>query len=61
MTAFEILNYRYNNGLITVISSEKNINDILDYDGALGSRIYEMSKEHMNIIREDEGRNYRLR
>ena len=61
MTAFEILNYRYNNGLITIISSEKNINDILDYDGALGSRIYEMSKEHMNIIREDEGRNYRLR
>ena len=61
MTAFEILNYRYNNGLITVISSEKNINDILDYDGALGSRIYEMSKEHINIIREDEERNYRLR
>lgn len=64
MTAFEILNYRYNNRekLITIISSENSIDDIIDFDEALGSRIYEMAKgSNKNILRTEEGRNYRLR
>ena len=62
-TAFEILNYRYNNrgSLITIISTEKNIDDIIDYDEALGSRIYEMSRGVRNIIKYDKSRNYRLK
>lgn len=62
MTAFEILNYRYNNSdkLITILSSEKDIDDLLEYDRALGSRIYEMSKLFTNIISEDDMRNYRM-
>ncbi len=43
--AFELLNSRYNNrSKITIISSEKTIEDILDIDEAIGSRIYERSK-----------------
>lgn len=40
--AFELLNYRYcNKKLITVISSEKTMNDLLNIDEAVGSRIRE--------------------
>lgn len=40
--AFEILNARYNDSrLITILSSELTVNQILDIDEAVGSRIYE--------------------
>lgn len=40
--AFEILNYRYcDKRLVTVISSELTMNDILSIDEAVGSRIFE--------------------
>lgn len=43
--AFEIINARYNaRRKKTIISSEKDINDIIQIDEALGSRIYERSK-----------------
>ena len=43
--AFEILNHRYNNPKqITIISSEKSIDEILNIDEAVGSRIYERSR-----------------
>jgi len=62
-TAFEILNYRYNNrkDLITIISSEKTIDNIIDCDEALGSRINEMSKKFRSIIKYEKSRNYRLK
>ncbi len=45
--AFEILNYRYNDtGKITIISTEKTMDQLLEIDEAVGSRIYERSKEH---------------
>lgn len=60
--AFEIINYRYNNDeLITIISSERTINDLLDIDEAVGSRIYERTKESNVIIGKDKNKNYRLR
>lgn len=44
--AFEILNNRYNGeGIFTILSSEWSIERLLDIDEALGSRIYERSKE----------------
>lgn len=59
--AFEILNYRYNNrDLITIISSERLIDDIIDIDEAVGSRIYERSREHCLVIQYDRTKNYRL-
>ena len=43
--AFEILNNRYNDSRkLTIISTERSIDDLLNIDEALGSRIYERSK-----------------
>lgn len=59
-TAFELLNYRYNNPeLLTVISSEWTDSELLDIDEAVGSRIYERAKT-LSIAR-DKSRNYRTR
>lgn len=58
--AFEIIDYRYRNrDLITIISSEKNIYDLLEIDEAVGSRIYERCKN--NVIELNGAENYRLR
>lgn len=48
---FEIINYRYFNNLPTIISSEKGINNILEIDEAIGSRIIEMSKGYICEVR----------
>lgn len=62
--AFEILNYRYNNPeLVTIISSESKVTDILDIDEAIAGRIAEKTTPHgygINIAK-DQAKNYRLR
>lgn len=59
--AFEILNYRYNDKrLVTIISSECTINDILDIDESVGGRIFERAKKPISIGY-DKSKNYRLR
>ncbi|MGM9683143.1 MAG: DnaA ATPase domain-containing protein [Eubacteriales bacterium] len=59
--AFEILNYRYNDKkLITIISSECTINDIIEIDEAVGGRIFERAKKPFSIGH-DRSKNYRLR
>lgn len=43
--AFDLLNYRYcNRQLITMISTERTAEEMLDIDQGVGSRIYEMTK-----------------
>ena len=60
--AYELINYRYNNsGLITIISSERLIGEILDIDEATGGRLVEYAGEYMINIGRDKNRNYRLR
>lgn len=60
--AYEILNYRTQNPkLITIISSERHINEIIDIDTAVGSRIYDDTKNHAFNIGRDPKRNYRTR
>lgn len=59
--AFEILNYRYNNDLITIISSERSIDEILKIDEAIGSRIYERAYNFTLEIEKDETMNFRLK
>lgn len=56
---YEIVNYRYMNNLPLIISTEKNLDELLDFDEAIGSRIIEMCRG--NIIHL-QGRelNYRL-
>lgn len=58
--AFEILNYRYNNpNLLTIISSECTVNDIIDIDEATGGRIFERATAFS--LKPDVSKNYRLR
>lgn len=56
--AFELLNSRYNSRRPTLISSELSIDAVLDWDEAIGSRIYERAKGY---VIHANGRNWRLR
>lgn len=57
--AFEILNGRYNNALLrTVISSEMSLEKIMEWDEAIGGRIYERSR---GFTVEAPSDNWRLR
>ena len=59
--AFEILNYRYNNrNLITIISSERSMDELVDIDEAVGSRIYQRAKGYGLHISHSRDKNYRL-
>lgn len=60
--AFEILNFRYNNkDLITIISSERGIDEIMEIDEAIGGRIYELCSKggYLINLKKDESKNYR--
>lgn len=58
--AFEILNFRYNNPqLMTIISSECTVNEIVDIDEAVGGRILERAK--VFNLKPDKAKNYRLK
>jgi DNA replication protein DnaC len=57
---FEIINYRYLNHLPIMVSSEKDVDQILDIDEGIGSRIYEMCKDFTVILKGDKRLNYRL-
>ncbi len=63
-TAFEILNYRTNNKkLITIISSERSVSELIEIDEAIAGRIAEMSfnKGYGFNIKSDRAKNYRLK
>jgi len=57
---FELINYRYLNCLPMIISTECDQAKLLDFDEAIGSRIYEMCKGYVVEIK-GQGNNYRLR
>lgn len=57
---FAVVNYRYMNNLPMLISSEKLVDDLLKIDEALGSRIYEMSKNY-TVELVGDNLNYRMR
>ena len=60
--SFELLNFRYvNKDMITIVSSERDISEILKVDEAVGSRIYERVKEYCLIIEADPDKNFRIR
>lgn len=54
---YEIINYRYQMNLATIITSEKSLIDVLKIDSAIGSRIAEMCCKTLTIKAE----NYRLK
>lgn len=59
--AFELINYRYNNNLKTIISSEYFAKEITQLDEGLGSRIAEMSGGYRMDIMRDANRNQRIK
>ena len=56
---YELINYRHINKAVTLISSEKTVQELLDIDEATGSRIYSMAKEYTFGVAGEK--NYRLR
>lgn len=56
---FEIVNYRYLNNLPMIISTEYTVDKLLDFDEAIGSRIYEITRDYLVEI-EGKVNNYRL-
>lgn len=59
--AFQLINNRYLENKTTIISSEHNIDSLISFDEAVGSRIYERCKHNCIIIPTNETNNYRLR
>ncbi len=58
---FEIINYRYINHLPIIVSSEFLVEEILCFDEAVGSRIYEMCKRYIVSAKKGIDRNFRLK
>lgn len=59
-TTFKIINYRYNEQLPTVISSELSVKEISGIDEALGGRIAEMTRTNGIYISKDARKNQRF-
>lgn len=58
--AYSLINHRYNNGLKTIISSERSLGDITRIDEATGSRIAQMAQGLTVTIGKDPQKNYRM-
>ena len=56
---FEIINYRYLNNLPMIVSTEKTLNQLLDFDEGVMSRLIEMANGYTVEIKGQEY-NYRL-
>ena len=60
--AFEIINFRYcDKNKRTIISSERYMDEIIEIDEALGSRIYQRTRGFCINIPKDQKKNYRLK
>lgn len=59
--AYEILNYRYNHRSLTIISGEKGLDELMNIDQALASRIYELSRSHYIDLGHGQEKNQRMK
>lgn len=59
--AFELLNYRYNNKLTTIITSELSFAELMYIDAAIAGRIKERCGEFYMEISKDDSKNFRLK
>lgn len=57
---FEIINHRYINHLPIILSSEHSISELIAFDEAIGSRIFEMCKDYLIEIDKDIKNNFRV-
>lgn len=60
MQAYNIIDERYNSDKLTIISSERSIEELQKIDEALSSRIKEMAGGYVIYIKPQQGRNFRL-
>lgn len=58
---FAIINYRYMEKLPILVSSERTISEMCEYDEAVGSRINEMCRDYKAIINRNMDLNVRLK
>ena len=58
--AFEILDYRYNRHMPTIITSEWFSKNILEIDEGVGGRIIERAKGFDLAVKREDGRNWRV-
>ncbi len=59
--AFEIINSRYVQKKLTIISSECTLNDLLEIDEAVAGRVKQMCGDYCLNIAPDRAKNYRLK
>ena len=59
--AFEIINARVTRNLITIISSENTMDELVDIDEAVGGRIKQMCGDYCLNISRGKAKNYRMR
>lgn len=59
--AYEIINQRYNSGLCTIVSTEKNTQELTQIDEATAGRIFERAGENVFCVDPDRRKNYRMR
>lgn len=59
--AYELINYRYNNKLTTIVSSELNMDELSKIDQATAGRIREMAGEYLLCISDEVSKNYRFK
>ncbi len=59
--AFELIDYRCRNHLITIISTEWTMPQLVQIDEAIAGRIMQMSKGYRFTVGKDPKKNYRLR
>ncbi len=58
-TLYELINYRYNNNLPVILSTEKKPLEIMEFDEAIGGRLVEMAKGYI-VVFSDQKSNYRI-
>lgn len=58
---FAVINYRYNERKPVIISSERDIDEMVDLDEGIGSRINQMCRDFRIILKGGRELNYRLR
>lgn len=59
--AYEVINYRYNAGKTTIISSERTTSELNDIDEAIAGRIKEYSEGFCINIARDKAKNWRMK
>lgn len=58
---FEVVNHRYLNKKPMLVSTELSLNELINIDEALASRIFEMATDHTVQVPKNMNNNYRLR